>query len=271
MQFEFEKSTGKKCVSCAKTMDSGEITFGSGWPDGSFLFRHVDCAEASQAKTCTASGLEKVKGWSSLSTSQQTEVRNGLEKASQGKGSKKDNKSAAKRKSTDSATEKPKAAKMDKKEKDSKKEKKGKVEGEPKKPLSAYVLFSSAKREEVTANNPDAAPKDILSLLGAAWKAITAEEKAEFEQKAKEDKERYRVQLEEFEEKGTYTKTEAEIEQDKVRSQKEQASKEKSKAKSASKKKQEEKADEEDNKDEEEKELEQPGKEDEEEAIEEDD
>lgn len=68
-----------------------------------------------------------------------------------------------------------------------------KVEEEkaPKRPLSAYVLFSQAKREETLAANPDIKHKEVMSLLGAAWKALSAEEKEPFEKQSAELKEQY--------------------------------------------------------------------------------
>lgn len=43
-------------------------------------------------------------------------------------------------------------------------------------------------RVQVKKDNPDAGFGDIGKLLGAAWKEVTASEKAKFEEMAKKDK-----------------------------------------------------------------------------------
>lgn len=58
--------------------------------------------------------------------------------------------------------------------KKSKKEKSDK----PKRAATPYILFSLAKRDEIKAQNPEAAFGDIAKLLGAAWKALGEAEKA---------------------------------------------------------------------------------------------
>ena len=44
--------------------------------------------------------------------------------------------------------------------------------------------------------NPEAPPPEMMKLLAAAWKELTEEEKAPFEAKAAEDKERYAKECE---------------------------------------------------------------------------
>jgi len=60
-----------------------------------------------------------------------------------------------------------------------------------KRPTSAYIYFSNAKREEVKAANPDMAPKDIMRELGAMWKALNDKAKKPFLDMAAKDKQRY--------------------------------------------------------------------------------
>jgi hypothetical protein len=72
----------------------------------------------------------------------------------------------------------------------------------PKKAQNAYMLFSSAKREEYKKKNPDAKAKDIMGGLAGWWKDATADEKKPFEKKAEEDKKRYEK------EKAAYTPAE---------------------------------------------------------------
>ena len=42
----------------------------------------------------------------------------------------------------------------------------------PKKPRTAYVLWSMAKRGEVQVENPDEGTSGISKLLGAQWKTV---------------------------------------------------------------------------------------------------
>ncbi|GAA5960914.1 hypothetical protein JCM3765_007535 [Sporobolomyces pararoseus] len=84
---------------------------------------------------------------------------------------------------------KPRAAKGTKAKKDP---------NAPKRPLSAYMHFSQAKRAEVKEENPDVTFGEIGKLLGAKWKEADAEERAPFEEKAKEDKARYEKEKAEY-------------------------------------------------------------------------
>ena len=69
----------------------------------------------------------------------------------------------------------------------------------PKKPLSAYIIFTKERRSAVVAEKPGLSLTEVTKELGARWKAIGAEEKSVFEAKAKEDKERYAVEMEAYE------------------------------------------------------------------------
>lgn len=74
----------------------------------------------------------------------------------------------------------------------------------PKRALSAYLYFSAENRSKVVTNNPDAAPKDIMRLLSAAWKKCGGKDKERFEGMAEKDKERYERQKKEYEDEGKY-------------------------------------------------------------------
>lgn len=108
------------------------------------------------------------------------------------------------------------------------KKKKKKDPNAPKNPKSAYMFFSTAKRDEIKAANPDATFGQIVSksfiatamtksciahrifptsfstcvlqgkLLGEEWKKISDDDKAEFEEKAEEDKKRYQKEMEDY-------------------------------------------------------------------------
>ncbi|GAA5822806.1 hypothetical protein JCM5353_003530 [Sporobolomyces roseus] len=72
----------------------------------------------------------------------------------------------------------------------------------PKRPLSAYMHFSQAKRAEVKEENPDVTFGEIGKLLGAKWKEADADDRAPFEEKAKEDKARYEKEKADYEASG---------------------------------------------------------------------
>ena len=61
-----------------------------------------------------------------------------------------------------------------------KKEKKAKDPDAPKRPASAYILFSNAKRAEVVKANPAAKLPEVAKILGGMWKALTPEQQAAY-------------------------------------------------------------------------------------------
>ena len=68
----------------------------------------------------------------------------------------------------------------------------------PKNPKSAYVIFCQEKREEVKKANPEMPAKEIMKELGKLWKATEEEDRGEFQEKAKEDKERYTEEMKNY-------------------------------------------------------------------------
>lgn len=74
-----------------------------------------------------------------------------------------------------------------------KKNKKRRAEGEPSKPKSAYIFFTMKTRtsvsEQMIKETGSAPFTEVTVRLGKLWKELT--DKAEFDQQAKEDKERY--------------------------------------------------------------------------------
>ena len=73
--------------------------------------------------------------------------------------------------------------------------KKKKDPNAPKGAKSAFMYFSTAKRSEIKEANPDASFGDLGKLVGAAWKELSDDGKAEWEEKAKEDKARYAKEM----------------------------------------------------------------------------
>jgi len=68
----------------------------------------------------------------------------------------------------------------------------------PKKPLSGYMFFLSAKRKQIKEDTPDATFGEISKLVSKEFKALTDEQKEKWEGKAKEDKKRYAKDMETY-------------------------------------------------------------------------
>ena len=82
-------------------------------------------------------------------------------------------------------------AKLDEKPTKAKKEKspkKEKVDGEPKKKrgMTGYLLFSKEKRPEVKEELGDVKPTEVVTEVAKQWKALTEEERAQWNNRAKE-------------------------------------------------------------------------------------
>mmetsp|Transcript_36112 Transcript_36112/g.81312 ORF Transcript_36112/g.81312 Transcript_36112/m.81312 type:complete len:178 (-) Transcript_36112:97-630(-) len=69
----------------------------------------------------------------------------------------------------------------------------------PKKGQNAYMLWCHSVREDLRKANPDMAMKDILRELGQKWKDLDPSEKEKWEEKAKEDRDRFLREKEEYE------------------------------------------------------------------------
>ena len=70
----------------------------------------------------------------------------------------------------------------------------------PKKPLSAFFIFSKAKREEVLKSNPDMKAIDLAKVLSQQYINLSHDQKEHYKQLAEEAKENYRRELEEYNE-----------------------------------------------------------------------
>ena len=83
--------------------------------------------------------------------------------------------------------EKPKKEKKEKKEKSPKKEK----EEKPKKKrgMTGYLLFSKEKRAGVKEELGEAKPTEVVTEVAKRWKALTDEERGEWNERAKEGEE----------------------------------------------------------------------------------
>ena len=79
-----------------------------------------------------------------------------------------------------------------------KKKKKDSDPNKPKRPMSSYMMWFNANRNDIKEKNPDAAFLDISKIGGDLWRALEASEKAEWEEKAKAAKEEFNVAMEEY-------------------------------------------------------------------------
>ncbi|EGF79601.1 hypothetical protein BATDEDRAFT_89692 [Batrachochytrium dendrobatidis JAM81] len=65
----------------------------------------------------------------------------------------------------------------------------------PKRPLSAFMIFSKENRPRIREENPDASFGDLGKLLGAAWRELNDKDKQVYTDKADEDKGRYEREM----------------------------------------------------------------------------
>jgi hypothetical protein len=76
--------------------------------------------------------------------------------------------------------------------------KKGKDPNKPKRNMSAFFLYSNANRARVKEENEGVKFGQIAQILSREFKQITASERAKWDQKALEDKERYAREMENY-------------------------------------------------------------------------
>eukprot|EP00429_Kryptoperidinium_foliaceum_P017451 CAMPEP_0176035620 /NCGR_PEP_ID=MMETSP0120_2-20121206/17627_1 /TAXON_ID=160619 /ORGANISM="Kryptoperidinium foliaceum, Strain CCMP 1326" /LENGTH=169 /DNA_ID=CAMNT_0017368987 /DNA_START=683 /DNA_END=1192 /DNA_ORIENTATION=+ len=68
----------------------------------------------------------------------------------------------------------------------------------PKRNMSAYFLYSIEARPVVKEENPEATFGEIARIISAKFKGLSDSEKAKWEKKAAEDKERYQREMEAY-------------------------------------------------------------------------
>ena len=89
--------------------------------------------------------------------------------------------------------EEPKTKAVTKGEKKTKKDKNA-----PKGAKNAYILFCADNRDQVKEENSKMNAKEIISELARLWKDADEDVKAEYQEKATEDKKRYEVEMSEY-------------------------------------------------------------------------
>ncbi|KAJ2486016.1 hypothetical protein IWW37_005760 [Coemansia sp. RSA 2050] len=66
---------------------------------------------------------------------------------------------------------------------------------EPKRPPSAYILYTHDKRQEIKDSRPEVTPAELLALTVDAWNNISNEERKRYEERAVEIKKAYVEEL----------------------------------------------------------------------------
>ncbi|CAF4775883.1 unnamed protein product, partial [Rotaria sp. Silwood1] len=61
----------------------------------------------------------------------------------------------------------------------------------PKRPLSTFFLFSQDERPKIKKENPSLSVSDIAKVIGERWRAISDDKKRHYEERARQEKERY--------------------------------------------------------------------------------
>ena len=68
----------------------------------------------------------------------------------------------------------------------------------PKKPRSAYILFSMDEGKKIRESNPSMSSPEVMKLVGQRWSELDPKEKQRFEEKSAADKERYNDEAEAY-------------------------------------------------------------------------
>merc|ERR1719499_105600 len=74
----------------------------------------------------------------------------------------------------------------------------------PKKPPTAYFIFTAKIRAETTAANPEMKITQIAKVMGQKWKEISEEEKKEYQDEAAKLKEQHKITVEEYKKSDLY-------------------------------------------------------------------
>ncbi|KAL3075234.1 hypothetical protein niasHS_014963 [Heterodera schachtii] len=115
------------------------------------------------------------------------------------KGKEKEKEGAKKRKKDREEGKEEKSKKEKRKEKEGKKGEKKKDPNAPKRNQSAFFIWQIENRPQI--KKPGDSVTETAARAGQMWKALSAEEKQPYEQKAKEDKERYEREMSEYQSK----------------------------------------------------------------------
>jgi len=96
-----------------------------------------------------------------------------------------------------------------------KRSKRAKDPNAPKKPQTAYFIFSSERRPQLKTLHPEKKITELAKLLGDEWKEKDESEKKTYQDKAKSEKEDYDKKFEEYKKTDQYTEFQAKIKNEK--------------------------------------------------------
>ena len=74
----------------------------------------------------------------------------------------------------------------------------------PKRPLSAFFIFSQDERPKIKVTNAALSVADVAKVIGEKWRSAPDELKRRYEKSAKEAKERYEIELQAYKKTGTH-------------------------------------------------------------------
>ncbi|KAJ1723609.1 FACT complex subunit ssrp1 [Coemansia erecta] len=69
---------------------------------------------------------------------------------------------------------------------------------EPKRPMTSYLLYSTEKRQEFREKYPEVTSQDMAAIIGNAWKNLSSTERDKYNARAKQLKDRYTVDMENY-------------------------------------------------------------------------
>lgn len=72
----------------------------------------------------------------------------------------------------------------------------------PKRPLSTFFLFSQDERPKIKKDNPSLSVADIAKVIGERWRSIGDDKKRQYEERARQEKERYDREITEYKKQG---------------------------------------------------------------------
>jgi len=72
----------------------------------------------------------------------------------------------------------------------------------PKRPLSAFFIFSQDERPKVKLQNATLSVADVAKVIGEKWRSAPDDIKRRYEKAAKEAKERYEIELQAYKQTG---------------------------------------------------------------------
>lgn len=73
----------------------------------------------------------------------------------------------------------------------------------PKRPLSAFFIFSQDERPKIKLTNAALSVADVAKVIGEKWRSAPDDLKRRYEKSAKEAKERYEIELQAYKKTGT--------------------------------------------------------------------